>query len=661
MFDLWLDHSKLPRHTDFAMPKSHQMPENYIDRLQACLRGMHCAFKGGINGTRNIPELSPTNDWHVITDIGPIRIRIIKYTDSSGVPSYGSQVFAEPLHKYAQKKKFEAIIMHAFMRYSINFNLILLIPKTMVKDARIELPQTFKREEINDEYHYYVNPGVAAAEEDPFKVADYFLKRQFVKNDPVAEYLFRRVSMDSSIPILGQAKQKLPELNQVNQELALKVCQKAKALEHCTGSGAGGLPKDEPFVFTRLDPWTLPSAHALSTGYGTMVEECKVRMGARGADFRGFKDVQPRTYTSRFMQLWMQKHNAVSQEDYFAQSWSAVLPSTYLLNVEYMLKAMHYACRGVFLGQESFRSELGSPIHFHHPFTWEGDCDIAFVRLSISACGKEGEIKQRVDVDEIVIRPCAEGFGFCRLILSEIARNCQYFGADMRINSPTKAVQGILERSFLKKIGQATIPIEEKYYWVIPHECLEDKINTSLNVHLLLAYEGRIRVPGIQRRDSLSTLVQDLVMHWIFEQPRGRTIDNLYQTLRDEIKLPHKELSTGQQKKVLSQVNDSVLEEAVNGYCVTMEDNTVVVRPNHFKKFVDDFKSTQMLPKNTLSKIKEDARSMKTILNEILEQGKFPKAIRQNKHKTIQAIKGFVFKDTLINGQDIIDSLFGAQ
>ena len=46
------------------------------------------------------------------------------------------------------------------------------------------------------------------------------------------------------------------------------------------------------------------------------------------------------------------------------------------------------------------------------------------------------------------VRPCAEGLGFFRLMLCQLARVAYFYGFDLHVDSPFERTQSILERSF---------------------------------------------------------------------------------------------------------------------------------------------------------------------------------------------------------------------
>jgi hypothetical protein len=594
-FDVWLNQGALPTPTQLnkraksvkgaadaqlerEFGTTTDIPENYAERLQACLEGMHCAFKAAANGIPLSDASKDMNVWNVLTDIGRIHIHFTAYLNSEGEYVNLAHVILINLRQHVKGLCFKQIIMHAILLYCQKFNMHLMVLSEMEEVA--QFIQALHSSQVEGGRDSIIYPEAIMGIKNPFEANAFFIPRCFVKNNPVAEYLFRRLAMNQTVfPVIGAAVGSVEELNYVDADLGKAVVQ---AIKFKTTSGwiTDGKPllREKPFIFTRLDPWMLPSGHSLTTGHGEMIAERDARFKANArAAYRGVVN-----YEERLMKDWMRASNGMKPNDKFRNDLGDVISSTYLLSLEYLFRTIHYACRAQFWKQE----DLGPS--YKSTFVWEGGCDIAVVKLSIVTHTVESTDKKHVvEVDHIIIRGCAEGFGFFRLILNEIARNCAYFDANMRVKKVTGAAWDTIQRSFIRPSDAKAIVTHGNGVKnvEIPAANLNNSIK-GLGIGGKLIYDGRIKIPGIQRRSALLYIVQEWVMQWLFKQPRNRKVHEICNTLQSEIIMhSNKQVSA----QVLLHVTHEVLKDAIKEFTVTTRAGNTTVRPNKFKALLKNF------------------------------------------------------------------------
>ena len=59
-------------------------------------------------------------------------------------------------------------------------------------------------------------------------------------------------------------------------------------------------------------------------------------------------------------------------------------------------------------------------------------------------------------------RPCAEGFGFCRLLLLQLARSAYFYGYELQVDTPYPRIRDLLWRSFGRRALRTVM--QEEYY-----------------------------------------------------------------------------------------------------------------------------------------------------------------------------------------------------
>ena len=123
---------------------------------------------------------------------------------------------------------------------------------------------------------------------------------------------------------------------------------------------------------------------------------------------------------------------------------------------------IHMACLVHFMDtNEALAAEAvaqGDPPLLPDETEWMSYSDVIYVCIGAvgAAVTAEGQKEpRRIELRAILTRPCAETFGFFRLVLYELARACVHFGAVLEVVAPTPATVRILERSGLPFTGRA--------------------------------------------------------------------------------------------------------------------------------------------------------------------------------------------------------------
>ena len=194
---------------------------------------------------------------------------------------------------------------------------------------------------------------------------------------------------------------------------------------------------------TRLRAETLPTAEELNRGTGRLAErEERWRRAARtsayvSADFQ-------QEYTDDLVEGWL--GTPLDAEAKFARNRGDTVPDDYLARFELFLRKMHTACELALTDVYQDVTELRSDERADRVVQWSAFSDIAFLHLDIVPATLTQPCW--LVLQRIYVRPCAEGFGFFRLVLHELARNCIHYGARLKVCQPVFRTQSVLCRAW---------------------------------------------------------------------------------------------------------------------------------------------------------------------------------------------------------------------
>ena len=217
---------------------------------------------------------------------------------------------------------------------------------------------------------------------------------------------------------------------------------------------------NDGFAPTRLNPEAFPTAQELNTGVGPLIEEREARFASKLAPPR--TDAFMSDLQARFAALRAQDflHSPQSSEGRFVAECGERVPGNYLALFEQALYLIHLTCATAFTPVTGNARPVSQSIGFY--------TDVLYFDVEAYGAG-------HVDLAYVNVRPCAESFGFLRLLLHELARNCLHYGANLEVHRPVKATQAILRRAW-----------GDSHLFEYPPDRLQDPAQTLAVAHLLL-------------------------------------------------------------------------------------------------------------------------------------------------------------------------------
>ena len=273
---------------------------------------------------------------------------------------------------------------------------------------------------------------------------------------------------------------------------------------------------EDGFVPTRLNPAAFPTAHELNTGDGPRMAERESRFAAKLARTEAFMSKRQERFAALHADSFL--HLPDEGEDEFVRLCGEHVPEDYLARLEQALYHIHLMC-AIHFTPISGRSAKPPAVLETDGITRCTDV----IYFEIGLCRPWKGDPRRVCLNVVYTRPCAESFGFLRVLLYEIARNCLHFDASLCVQSPVAATQAILARAW----GPAGNPD----LFEVPVAKLQ---HPALGVEgLLLLPPSPWRVGGAPEQPNTQALVDAFVS----AQPRGarftRVVDAFYDFARD--------------------------------------------------------------------------------------------------------------------------------
>ena len=201
---------------------------------------------------------------------------------------------------------------------------------------------------------------------------------------------------------------------------------------------------------TRLITRKFPTADMMNEGTGLLAErEAKWQRAAHTAAY-----VSPQFqvgYTEPHVAGWLRSYAVTEQR--FSEKRSARIPEDYLSRFECFLEKSHKACDLCFtdaVEEQRYENDTQNTQRAFDADTqleWAAYCDVMY--LQIECLPFRGALLPReLKVHQVFARPCAERFGFFRLVLNELARNCVYYGAILTFQDVAVRTQEITYRAW---------------------------------------------------------------------------------------------------------------------------------------------------------------------------------------------------------------------
>ena len=136
----------------------------------------------------------------------------------------------------------------------------------------------------------------------------------------------------------------------------------------------------------------------------------------------------------------------------FASRRGRDIADGYVRRFERFLYRIHLTCLVHFMDTNE---ALGGGALQPDETEWMAYSDVIYVCIGAVSAGQQ-QAPRRIELRAILTRPCAEAYGFFRLVLYELARTCVHFGAALDVVAPTPATVRILQRSGVPFTGRAT-------------------------------------------------------------------------------------------------------------------------------------------------------------------------------------------------------------
>jgi len=240
------------------------------------------------------------------------------------------------------------------------------------------------------------------------------------------------------------------------------------------------------FSRTRLDPKTLPTAEEMNTGRGPMMDsrEEKFRLSIpqrkihrTAAYVSSLQSLDPDAKVflepeddAQYSQYDVLKH----VESLFAKNSSEMIPVDYLSLFEDFLYEIHEYCAQEFAAKQEVHSTDVAPRRARKKFKgWYSD--VIYINIVVSLQPKQ------ISLHHTYTRPCAERFGFFRIMLNELVRNCRYFSAVFAVSYPLERTVMLLRRSF----GDHLRISERGLIEIKPDQLTDSEIKLGVYGHLL--------------------------------------------------------------------------------------------------------------------------------------------------------------------------------
>jgi hypothetical protein len=529
---VWLNPHRLPPYDELGLPA------NYVDRLQACLIAMHCAFKASVDTYMPKNESTDTHIWESHTDVADIKL---VFTRESPAVFACVELAVLDVHQFTKKnvrKMFRGLIQYAVAVNCHYTHALFMLD---------EVPDTFKLKNKLDVMtdgprKFTVRPDDWEGKfETLFEISWLLVPRgpQSPRYGALYDVCYRKCYM-AAVNDTSHVD-RVEGMDAVTAEFQ-KLCLRNES----------DIPIPSlditPFTFLDLDEWVLPSAHDLNNnsntsdtttkkgGFKTMVQQRNAHLtkdNAKGYTRRGKTRIITEegetqyVYKGELAKRW--SHGYKDIEHFFQQSMNSEWVSyNYVSNLQSLFRRMFYACYAQFWTHGSNIKGLGSLNN--EDLQWDAISDVLYVQLRIRSKGTE----RSVTVDAIVVRDCAEGFGLFRLALAEIVRICKYFRVHLLI---FKNVTPFLRSTLKLSYGGLSSTPENSHGPDMVFEILEmDKALSVFNVVHLINRRTREKIPGFQIRNSIRLTILDLVKGWIFAQPQNEELKDVYARMREDCK-----------------------------------------------------------------------------------------------------------------------------
>ena len=190
------------------------------------------------------------------------------------------------------------------------------------------------------------------------------------------------------------------------------------------------------FEPTRLNPACFPTADQLNHGTGPLMEQREARFAARHTG--AFMSNAQLRFVDRNPERYMNTPH--ESEEYFEERVGEDVRDDYLALFERALYRIHLWCELVFMG---LYTKLDGEDEREQCFK----CVTDVIAFDITLCAYADSPKEVV-LFLVNTRPCAESFGFARILLYELARNCVHYGATLQVSDTYPATKDILRRAW---------------------------------------------------------------------------------------------------------------------------------------------------------------------------------------------------------------------
>jgi hypothetical protein len=221
----------------------------------------------------------------------------------------------------------------------------------------------------------------------------------------------------------------------------------------------------------QLDDSQFPPAREMNTGVGPLIEARTKKWLEPKPPSTGAYLVPEMRHTFRNQDSHRVMGTPAVLESQFALYVGANIPDNYLWRVEGFFRHLHKAGEAILSLSDKLRDA-----RCVYKLTVYTPVFVAGVHIETSSTPK----LRSVTLTYIAIRQCAEGFGFCRLLLYELARICVRFQANLKVKEALEGTRAILQRSFAGKVPRGAVNYN------ISYEDLTDPAQQLGVQHLLL-------------------------------------------------------------------------------------------------------------------------------------------------------------------------------
>jgi hypothetical protein len=562
-FALWLDPHKLPP-CDKMGP---ELPPNYVARLQALLIAVHCAFKANIDRYMPPKRANKTHIWESRLDA--VHIKLVFSRESvTEKPHVELAVLKVTLVTDSVRSQLlERILQHAVAVNCRYTDAVFVLPNAL---------DTFDlRTRVENRMEHGPNKFAVSPEDwADDKIESLLPMKPFlIPRGPLSKRLgalydicYRKCYMEglqypvTVQPFFKKGDEQHPsgeeefntmqaltylvkDINQTTKEFQ-ELC--VKDLTQPRKPFFRGLMRSEPFLFVDLDEWMLPSAHDLNQSHAQGKNSIESMAKQRDARFmkengnghvwrdRDLNKKGQYVYKKAVLQRW--SHSFIDIEDFFQKKNFMWISYNYVSDLQALFRRMFYACYAQFWMPHDEKNKEAPGSHSNEPMLWDAISDVLYVKLKIVS----GQKLQYVMVEEIVVRDCAEGFGFFRLALAEIARLCQYFGVDMMVHNFTHAMEYTLMRAYPDAASTSHWHPKDdpagEYLRFKPDDLKQQPLRAAFGVSHLVNRNARRKTPGFQISDSIHLKIVDLVKGWIYAQRKDTRLRDVYAAMKADCK-----------------------------------------------------------------------------------------------------------------------------